>query len=90
MAMTRSVGKAFRINHSWMMKIAGFEPTPAEEMPEVPLFDYLSLDDQKGLSGFLNKNNVAEDLHDKIALMLDGRQKNEVTIRKVIERAEKV
>jgi len=35
MAITRATGKAFRLSFSWIMKLAGFEPTPAEEMPEV-------------------------------------------------------
>jgi hypothetical protein len=35
MAVTRTTGKAFRLGFSWIIKLAGFEPTPAEEMPEV-------------------------------------------------------
>lgn len=33
MAATRATGKAFRLSFSWIMKLAGYEPTPAEEMP---------------------------------------------------------
>jgi hypothetical protein len=33
MATTRATGKAFRLSFSWIMKLAGYEPTPAEEMP---------------------------------------------------------
>ena len=33
MAQTRATGKAFRLAFSWIMTLAGFEPTPAEEMP---------------------------------------------------------
>jgi hypothetical protein len=32
MAQTRAVGKAFRNQLAWLMKAAGFEATPAEEM----------------------------------------------------------
>ena len=32
MAQTRAVGKAFRMKIGWLLKIAGYEPTPAEEM----------------------------------------------------------
>lgn len=32
MAQTRATGKAARIGFSWIMKLAGYEPTPAEEM----------------------------------------------------------
>jgi hypothetical protein len=33
MAQTRATGKACRLAFSWIMKLAGYEPTPAEEMP---------------------------------------------------------
>ena len=32
MAQTRAVGKAFRLKIGWLMKIAGYETTPSEEM----------------------------------------------------------
>lgn len=34
MAVTRAAGKAFRLSLSWIMKLAGYEPTPAEEMQD--------------------------------------------------------
>jgi len=33
MAITRATGKAYRIAFSWVIKLAGYNPTPAEEMP---------------------------------------------------------
>lgn len=33
MAGTRATGKAYRLALSWIMKLAGYEVTPAEEMP---------------------------------------------------------
>lgn len=33
MAITRATGKAYRIAFSWIVKCAGYEPTPAEDMP---------------------------------------------------------
>ena len=33
MAITRATGKAYRLCFSWIMALAGYEPTPAEEMP---------------------------------------------------------
>ena len=33
MAITRATGKAFRLSLSWIIQLAGFDPTPAEEMP---------------------------------------------------------
>jgi len=32
MAQTRAIGKAYRLGLSWVMKMAGYEPTPYEEM----------------------------------------------------------
>lgn len=37
MAITRATGKAYRLGYSWMMKMAGYEVTPAEEMPDAPI-----------------------------------------------------
>jgi hypothetical protein len=36
MAITRATGKAFRLGFSWIMTLAGYEPTPWEEMPPDP------------------------------------------------------
>jgi hypothetical protein len=33
MAITRATGKAFRLGFSWVITLAGYNPTPAEEMP---------------------------------------------------------
>lgn len=35
MAQTRAVGKAFRIKLGWLVKLAGYEATPAEEMDAI-------------------------------------------------------
>lgn len=37
MAQTRAVGKAYRLPFGWLMKAAGYEPTPAEEMDVVAI-----------------------------------------------------
>ena len=34
MAITRATGKAYRLAFSWIIQLAGYEPTPAEEMPD--------------------------------------------------------
>ena len=34
MAVTRATGKAYRLGFSWIMALAGYEPTPAEEIVE--------------------------------------------------------
>ena len=35
MAITRATGKAYRLSYSWIIKMAGYESTPAEEMDGV-------------------------------------------------------
>lgn len=37
MAQTRATGKACRLAFSWVMSLAGYEPTPWEEMPTDPV-----------------------------------------------------
>ena len=39
MAQTRATGKACRLAFSWIMALAGYEPTPAEEMPDAQKSD---------------------------------------------------
>lgn len=34
MAVTRATSRAFRQRYSWIMALAGYEPTPADEMPQ--------------------------------------------------------
>lgn len=34
MAVTRATSRAFRQHYSWIMALAGYEPTPADEMPD--------------------------------------------------------
>ena len=60
MATTRATGKAYRIAFSWIMRLAGYEPTPAEEM-----FDMI--DEQKGkeIAGPTKKSNVEFDRENK-------------------------
>lgn len=37
MAETRAIGKAMRIRHAWIMVMAGYSPTPVEEMEGIDL-----------------------------------------------------
>lgn len=43
MAQTRAIGKAYRNNLSWLMKLAGFEGTPVEEIDPDTLNEDLGL-----------------------------------------------
>lgn len=49
MAITRATGKAYRLGLSWIMSLAGYEPTPAEEMPIPSDENYIGTPEQKKL-----------------------------------------
>ena len=44
MAQTRALGKAYRMALSWIVKMADYEPTPAEEMPRYKAKNVSDLD----------------------------------------------
>lgn len=44
MAVTRATGKAYRLGFSWIMTLAGYAPTPAEEMDGVVDGEYTEHD----------------------------------------------
>ena len=47
MAQTRALGKAYRLCLSWIVKLAGYEATPAEEMPKFTVRDLQNRKEQK-------------------------------------------
>ena len=57
MAQTRAMGKAYRMCFSWIVKLAGFQPTPAEEMEHPTFNDAYTVE----------HNTVPEDLSFKTA-----------------------
>jgi hypothetical protein len=58
MAQTRAVGKAYRNILAWLMKAAGFEATPAEEMDFIK--DMPSNEEKLILIGLLNQSDLNE------------------------------
>lgn len=44
MAITRATGKAYRLAFGWIMSLAGYNPTPLEEMPD----EHKTIDAQTG------------------------------------------
>lgn len=48
MSQTRAVGKAARLGFSWILKLAGYEGTPAEEMESVKTHRYATKDEERG------------------------------------------
>jgi hypothetical protein len=47
MAQTRATGKAFRLCIGWVMKLAGYEAVPTEEMPDDGSVNYFNLSPQE-------------------------------------------
>lgn len=50
MAQTRAVGKAYRMKIGWLLKVAGYETTPAEEMDAVQQGEIVNKEASKGPS----------------------------------------
>lgn len=64
MAITRATGKAYRLGFAWIMSLAGYETTPAEEMPHDHSHDevYQGKDWQKKeIAGALAAMNIPRD-----------------------------
>lgn len=67
MAQTRATGKAFRNLLSWLMKAAGFEATPAEEMDFSKDFDSPT-EEERGLLRKLLYSSNLDDAEESAAL----------------------
>ncbi len=85
MAVTRATGKAFRLAFSWIICLAGYSATPAEEMPHeeptpvIPKTKKASptysgtTDEQTRLAKYLKDKNIDEALWDKINERMQGK-----------------
>lgn len=87
MAITRATGKAYRMAFSWIVGLAGYEPTAAEEMPYVHDHDDAHQDASDGSDGYdpanrthqnflmrqLRLKKVPEDRWDDVGNALKGR-----------------
>ena len=87
MAQTRAMGKAYRMCFSWIVKLAGFQPTPAEEM-EHPTFndaytvEHNTVPEDLSFKTAADLSNVEDFINDIIVeLQQDG---NEVNKRNII------
>lgn len=95
MAITRATGKAYRLGFSWVMTLAGYQPTPAEEMPdeerEAPRPKRAasiytgSSEQQKIIQDILAKQKVPEGLWPEIDQRLRGRPSTD--LRAAVEEA---
>lgn len=76
MAQTRAEGKAFRMLLSWLMKAAGFEATPAEEMdfskqPEADFSDVPSESERQILRNLLYNSNLNNEEREQAMAAID-------------------
>lgn len=76
MAQTRAEGKAFRMLLSWLMKAAGFEATPAEEMdfakqPEPDFSDVPSESERQILRNLLYGSNLNNEEREQAMAAID-------------------
>ena len=81
MAQTRAMGKAYRMCFSWIVKLAGFQPTPAEEM-EHPTFNDTYTVEEPVFKTALELPNVEDFINDLIVEL--QQEENEVNKRNII------
>lgn len=59
MAITRAVGKAYRTSFSWIISLAGYQATPAEEMPQEEIYAE-TVEQKKKLADYAKVCGVTE------------------------------
>jgi hypothetical protein len=86
MAVTRATVKSYRLAFAWLIQLAGFQPTPSEEMPEVIKTDAKTVEIYSGtpteisaLKGYLTNQGVHVDKHAAISEAMLGRPKSEIS-----------
>jgi len=84
MAQTRATGKAFRLLLSWLMKAAGFEATPTEEMIDTEEGDEVGDEGREFLMNLLAKSTYSSDppAQDKLFTRI-----NSITLKSDYEKA---
>lgn len=65
MAVTRATGKAYRNTFSWIMNMAGYEPTPREEMDHVApvMYEGTKIHKSRLAEVLKNDHNVTNESH---------------------------
>lgn len=75
MAITRATGKAYRLAFSWIVTMAGYKGTPAEEMPqdiEPEVFDQTNKAHLDRLGKYLENRSIPNKYWDDIAVKMNG------------------
>lgn len=83
MAITRATGKAYRIGLGWIMKFAGYESTPAEEMDGVVVVARKDIftgakDQKEKLKKYLTNKKVNEKYYEKIFDLMMGQKPDQI------------
>ena len=73
MAQTRAIGKAYRNVIGWLMKMAGYEGTPAEEMPQQPSSKPADDNTYNKAITFVTRAKTEEDLEQIKTSLMKGR-----------------
>lgn len=99
MAVTRATGKAFRLSFSWIMSLAGYAATPAEEMIDsyqpapapprkVEIYDEKNPAMKKRLLDYLVKDDrVPDELAEYISGCMNGKEITTNLIKTLIDEA---
>lgn len=91
MAYTRAIGRAYSQNFRWLIHLAGYEGTPAEEMPEEqarPSVTYRGTEiQQKELADALTQRKVDESLWEAVGKHMLGKPIGGGSLKVAIEKA---
>lgn len=92
MAYTRALGRVYCQNFRWLIHLAGFSGTPAEELDglsdEVKAEIYMNTpDQQRRLVGYLEKTKIDEVLWEKIGEHLKGKENTRENLNNAIDMA---
>jgi hypothetical protein len=84
MSQTRATGKVLRLQYSYIIVIAGYEATPAEEMPDIidvkpdpNIFDGKP-DTVKRLKNYLTQKEITEADQDSIVQLMVGKHQRDL------------
>lgn len=75
MAQTRAGGKAFRNAFAWVVVLAGYKPTPAEELPDAQVIDNSRADEETAMPPTSNRAQTKPAPQNKGAAVLDKMKK---------------
>lgn len=85
MAITRATGKAFRLHYSYVMELAGYAPTPYEEMPEPEIITYTGTDSQREiLATRCKKEGLDEAQTDAVLSRMVNKEFRQAVVNEVI------